>query len=187
MANKVEFGISELHVGTYEENSGSVTLGTPYHQKGAKSFSPEEQNEQNIFYADNIAYWSGYSGGNIEGDLEVAMFDDAFKTQFLGYVALSDGGLANVKNARKPSVYIAFQVEGDAESRRVILFNCALGGITREYSTIEESKEPVTETIPITCSGDIPSGVTMAVYKPTDAGYDTLFDNPQPPEVESES
>lgn len=183
MANKVEFGISQLHVGTYAVVDGAVTLGTPYHQPGAVSFSPEEQSEENTFYADNTAYWSGYSGGTIEGDLEVAMFDDAFKTQFLGYRTLTNGGLANVKNPTKPNVYIAFQVEGDAESRRVILYNCSLGGITREYNTIEESKEPATETIPVTCTGDNGTGVTMAVLKPADSGYDTLFTAPTAPVI----
>ena len=188
MANKVEFGISQLHVGTYTvDNDGVATLGEPYHQAGAVSFAPEEQAEQNIFYADNIAYWSGYSGGTFEGDLEVAKFDDAFKSAFLGYVALTNGALANIKNARKPNVYIAFQVEGDAESRRVILYNCSLGVITREFSTIEESKEPVTETLGITCIGDPSTGVTLASLKPGDAGYDTLFTAPDAPELESES
>lgn len=184
MPNKVEFGISQLHVGTYTDVNGTVTLGTPYHQAGAVSFSPEEQSEQNKFYADNVAYWSGYSGGTFEGDLEVAMFDDAFKTQFLGYAALTNGGLANVKNASKPNVYIAFQVEGDKESRRVIMYNCSLGAIARSYNTIEESKEPTTETLPVTCTGDNGSGVTMAVFKPEDAGYSTLFTAPTAPVLE---
>jgi len=184
MANKVEFGISQLHVGTYTvDDQGVATLGTPYHQKGAVSFSPEENSEQNTFYADNIAYWSGYSGGSIEGDLEVAMFDDSFKTQFLGYRALTSGGLANVKNATKPNVYVAFQVEGDAESRRVILYNCSLGAIKREYNTIEENKEPATETLGVTCIGDNATGVTMAVLKPGDTGYDTLFTAPTAPVI----
>ena len=184
MANKVEFGISQLHVGTYTvDDQGVATLGTPYHQKGAVSFSPEENSERNTSYADNIAYWSGYSGGSIEGDLEVAMFDDSFKTQFLGYVTLTNGGIANVKNATKPNVYIAFQVEGDAESRRVILYNCSLGAITREYNTIEENKEPATETLGVTCVGDNTSGVTMAVLKPADTGYSTLFTAPTAPAI----
>ena len=188
MANKVEFGISQLHVGTYNvADDGTVTLGEPYHQAGAVSFSPEEQSENNTFYADNIAYWSGYSGGTFEGDLEVALFDDAFKTAFLGYKRLTNGGLANVKNVIKPNVYIAFQVEGDAESRRVIFYNCTLGVITREFATIEESKEPVTETLNMTCIGDNASGVSRAVLKPGDAGYDTLFTAPDAPELESES
>lgn len=182
MANKVEFGISELHVGTYTVGEGgTVTLGTPYHQPGAVSFSPEEQSENNTFYADNIAYWSGYSGGTFEGDLEVAKFSDEFKTQFLGYVALANGGLANVKNATKPNVYIAFQVEGDAEARRVIMYNCSLGVIGREFATIEDSKEPATETLGVTCTGDNATGVTMASFKPDDAGYATLFTAPTAP------
>ena len=188
MANKVEFGISQLHVGTYTvDEHDNVTLGSPYHQKGAISFSPEESSELNTFYADNISYWSGYSGGTFEGDLQVAKFDDSFKTQFLGYKTLTDGGLAVVKNTKKPAVYIAFQVEGDAESRRVILFNAQLGGINREFATIEENIEPTTETCPVTVTGDIVSGVSMASYKPGDAGYDDLFSSPAAPTLESES
>lgn len=187
MANKVEFGISNLHVGTYTDNNGTVTLGTPYAQKGAVSFSPEEQSEATNFYADNIIYWSGYSGGTFEGDLEVAKYDDAFKKQFLGYKELTNGGLANVKGATKPNVYIAFEVDGDAEKRRIIMYNCALGGITREYNTIEEEKEPTTETISVTVTGDNGTGVSMATFTPNDAGYDTLFTSPSAPVLASES
>ena len=182
MANKVEFGISQLHVCTYTvAGDGTVTLGTPYHLPGAISFSPEEQSESNEMYADNVIYWSGYSGGSFEGDLEVARFTDEFKTQFLGYVTLANGGLANVKNATKPNVAIAFQVEGDEEARRVIMYNCSLGGINREFATIEESKEPATETISVTCAGDNATGITMVSYKPADSGYATLFTAPPVP------
>ena len=182
MANKVEFGISNLYVGTYSvDTTGSVTMGTPYHQAGAVSFSPEEQSESNNFYADNVIYWSGYTGGTFEGDLEVAKFDDTFKTQFLGYISKGDGGLACVKNAVKPKVYIAFQVEGDAESRRVIMYNCSLGGITREYATEEDSIEPATETIAVTVAGDNKSGVSMVAYGQAASGYSTLFTNPPAP------
>ena len=183
MANKVEFGISNLYVGTYSVGTnGSVTMGTPYHQAGAVSFSPEEQTESNKFYADNIVYWSGYTGGTFEGDLEVAKFDDTFKTQFLGYITkASDGGLAVVKNAVKPNVYIAFQVEGDSESRRIIMYNCSLGGITREYSTEEENIEPATETIAVTVAGDNATGISMVSYGKATSGYSTLFTNPPAP------
>lgn len=183
MANKVEFGISNLYVGTYTVGSGgTVTMGTPYHQAGAISFSPDENSDKTDFYADNVIYWSGYTGGSFEGDLEVAKFDDAFKKNFLGYIEkASDGGLAVVKNAVKPNVYIAFQVEGDVEARRIIMYNCSLGGITREYSTIEESKEPATETIAVTVAGDNATGISMVSYAYTATGYSTLFTNPPAP------
>lgn len=182
MANKVEFGISQLHIGTYTADAqGNVTLGAPYHLPGARSFSTEAQSEQNNYYADNIIYWSGYSGGSLEGDLTVALFTDEFKKQFLGYRETMDGGLGEVKNAYKPNVYVAFQVEGDVEATRAILYNGSLGSITREYATIEENKEPVEESIPTTFVGDNKTGLTKATYKPGDAGYDTLFTNPPIP------
>lgn len=182
MANKVEFGISNLYVGTYTvATDGTVAMGSPYHQAGAVSFSPDENSDKTDFYADNVIYWSGYSGGTFEGDLEVAKFDDTFKKNFLGYIEKGDGGLAVVKNAVKPNVWIAFQVEGDAESRRCIMYNCSLGGITREYATIEESKEPATETIAVTVAGDNATGISMVSYNQTATGYSTLFTNPPAP------
>ncbi len=182
MANKVEFGISNLYVGTYTvATDGTVTMGSPYHQAGAVSFSPDENSDKTDFYADNVIYWSGYSGGTFEGDLEVAKFDDTFKKNFLGYIEKGDGGLAVVKNAAKPNVWIAFQVEGDSESRRCIMYNCSLGGITREYATIEESKEPATETIAVTVAGDNATGISMVSYNQTATGYSTLFTNPPAP------
>lgn len=186
--NKVEFGISSLYVGTYTvSTSGTVTLGTPYHQKGAISFAPEESSEKSDFYADNIIYWSGYSGGSFEGDLEVAKFDDAFKTSFLGYETLNDGGVANIKGAVKPNIYIMFEVQGDSEERRIIMYNCTLGAITREYSTIEESKTPATETINVTVMGDNGTGISMVSYAKTASGYSTLFTNPPTPQLPTTS
>lgn len=180
--NKVEFGISNLHVGTFTTaDDGTVTMGTPYHQKGARGFTPEQDSNDNIAYADDMAYWSEYTEGPFSGDLTTMLFDDEFKTQFLGYVRTNKGGIGQVKGATKPNVYIAFEIKGDTEKRRAIFYNCALGSINRPYETIEESKEPVNESLPVTCTGDNTSGLYKEVLKPGDAGYDTLFTNPSAP------
>lgn len=181
MANKVLFGFSDLYVGTYTDNNGTVTLGTPYHQAGAVGFSPESNDDSNVFYADNVAYYTQIGNGSLEGDLEVAMFDDAFKTQFLGYVTLADDGLAQVKNATKPSVYIMFEIQGDDAARRVIIYNGTLGNISREYATTEETAEPTTESISTTFVGDNTTGIVMVTYEEGDTGYSTLFTNPPVP------
>ena len=65
------------------------------------------------------------------------------------------------------------------------MYNCSLGGITREYNTIEEEKEPTTETINVTVTGDNSTGVSMATFRPDDAGYDTLFTAPTAPVLAS--
>lgn len=182
--NKVLFGFSDLYIGTYEVAAdGTVTLGTPYHQAGAVGFSPEDNAERSVFYADNIEYYVSYTSGSYEGDLEVAKFDDEFKKQFLGYVNTAQGGLAQVKNAITPSIWLAFEVQGDKQGRRVIMYNGALGGISRQFSTLEDTKKPVTESVSVSFSGDNNTGITMATYNPGDAGYDTLFTAPPVPQI----
>lgn len=185
--NKVLFGFSDLYVMTYTvADGGTVTLGTPYHQKGAVGFNAEPQSEKNDFFADNVVFYSSYSGGTREGDLEVAKFDDEFKIQFLGYRRTADGGLAEVKGATKPNVAIAFAIQGDVNEARKIMYNGSFGDINREYSTLEDTKEPVTESIPCTFVGDNATGITVATYKPGDDGYATLFTAPPVPELASE-
>lgn len=186
MANKVEFGISDLYFGTYEvDSNGDVTLGTPYHQAGAVNLSVEAESESNDFYADNIKYWSGFSDNGFSGSIEVAKFDAKFKTDYLGYITLDDDGIAAVKGATKPNVYVMFETQGDAQARRVIMYNCALGSITREYATIEDSKEPATETIDITVTGDNGTGLTVVSYDYDADGYATLFTSPPVPALPS--
>ena len=116
----------------------------------------------------------------------VAKFDDSFKTQFLGYVVLDDGGIALIKGAKKPDVYIMFQLEGDQESRRVIMYNAQFGAIRREYKTTEESITPDTETLAVTITGDNGTNISQVAYKEDDAPYDTLFTSPPVPTLPSE-
>ena len=187
-ANKVEFGISNLHIGEYiVADDGTVTMGTPYHLPGAKNFAPEQDSNNNVAYADDIVYWSEYTDGPFEGDLEVMLFTDEFKTRFLGYKEMTGGGLAAINNAKKPAVYICFDIKGDAEGRRAMFYNCSLGAITREYASIEEEKEPATETIGVTCTGDNVTGATKVTFKPDDANYNTLYTAPPAPAFPAES
>lgn len=186
--NKVIFGFSDLYIGTYSvSDAGVVTMGSPYHQKGAVGFSPEENSDKDNFYADNIPYYTSYNTGTYEGDLTVAKFDDAFKIQFLGYVQLDDGGLAQLKSATKPNVYVMFELQGDVHAKRVIFYNGSLGAITREYGTIEDTKTPATESIEVTFTGDNSTGITKVTYNEGDSGYSTLFTNPPAPALPSAS
>lgn len=180
--NKVLYGFKDLYIGTYEVDSdGDVTMGSPYHQKGAVGFSPEEQGENYTFFADDSAYYSYYTSGTFEGDLVVARFDDAFKKQFLGYIELDDGGIAQIKNALKPNIYIAFEVQGNEGPERVIFYNGSMGGITREFATIEESIEVQTESVSITINGDAETGMSKVSYSQDKSGFETLFTNPPAP------
>lgn len=182
--NIVEFGVREVHMGIYTVGeTGEVTLGKPVALPGAVSISLESNSDSNDFYADDTIYWSGYTDAGMSITLEVARFPDAIKTQFLAYKGTKDGGIAKIKGAKKPSVYIAFESEGDKQSRRGLLLNCSLGDIKREYKTTEDKTDPDTESIEGKVVGDNKTGITMITYNPGDAGYSTLFTAPTVPEV----
>lgn len=186
--NKVMFGISNLYFGEYNvSNTGEVTLGTPYHVPGTVSLSLEPESEENVFYADNTAYWSSYSDNGFTGEIENAVFDDAFKTRFMNYVQLDDGGIAQIKTMRNKPVYFMFQAEGDVEARRMIVYNVSLGQITQTHETTEDTTEPQTSTLPFTCTGDNGTGITRVTYAPADSAYNTMFTTPPAPTLPSQS
>lgn len=182
MANKVVFGVSNLHVGLYNvSTTGTVTLGTPFAVPGTVNISIEPDSEENKFYADNVAYWTSYSDNGLTGEIENAFFPDDFKTTFMNYVALSNGGIAQIKGQQNKPVYIEFQAEGDQHARRGIFYNVTLGQITREFSTTEDSIEPATATLPFTVNGDNKTGVTRAAFTEGASAYSTMFTNPPVP------
>lgn len=185
-SNIVVFGLSNVHIGTYEVAAdGTVTMGTPEAVNGAVNLTLESDAEENTFHADNIKYWTNYTDNGFTGSLEMARFPDAVKTAFFGYETLDDGGLAKIKGVQNPKVYIMFQSEGDAQHRRAIMYNVAMGPIQREYATIEDTIEPATETVDLTVTGDNATGIVMAEYNEDATGYATLFTAPPAPTLPS--
>lgn len=183
-SNKIRYGLSNVYVGTYtDDGQGNVTLGTPYHQKGAVSLSLDPETEESTFWADNSKYYSESKDNGYSGTLETAKFDDTFKTNFMNYVAMTGGGVGEVKTKKNATVYVIFQVEGDVQARRTILYNVTLGQISYSHSTSEDTTEPGTESLPITVIGDNNSGLVKASYEVGDTPYDTLFTNPPVPAV----
>ena len=188
MANKVMFGVSNLYVGLYEAASdGTVTLGSPVKVPGTVNITMEAESEENTFWADNVKYWTGYSDNGYTGEIENALFDDTFKTTFMNYIQLDDGGIAQIKGQKNQTVYFMFQADGDAENRRMIVYNVALGQINREYATTEDTIEPQTATLPFSVNGDNATGITKVSYAPADATYDTMFTTPPVPALPSGS
>lgn len=180
--NKVRFGLSEIHVGTYEVTpEGTVKLGEPIALPGAIALSLDAEGEEASVYADDVKYWFNFEDNGFKGDLEVVRFTDEFGVKFLGKVKLDDGGIASVKGAQKPAVYMAFQSKGDKHNRRAILYNVSIATPGKEYKTKEDKTDVATEKASITVAGDNVTGITMAVYSEDANGYKTLFTNPPAP------
>lgn len=181
--NKVRFGVKKLHVGKYTVNSdGTVTMGEPMHLPGTVKLAMDPSTEQTLFYADDVVYKEGEEALGYEGEIEHASLPDAFKVDYLGYIELSDGGIAMDGNADHERVYLLFEGGGNQGARRGILYNVMLGSIKRDHETVEKTKNPKTETLPFTIYGDDGTGLVKISWGSDSETYETLFDSPPPPD-----
>ena len=82
--NKVKFNICNVHYALITvSEEGEVTFGTPVAMPGAVSLSLEPNGEPSNFYADGYAYYTISNNMGYEGDLELAMVPESFRTYVL--------------------------------------------------------------------------------------------------------
>ena len=151
--NKIKYGLESVYYAVATiATTGSATYGTPVALPGAVNLSLAPQGDTTKFYADNIAYWTGVSNSGYEGDLEVARLTEAFKTDILGYKLDDKDVLIEDANAVPTHFALLFQFEGDQKATRHVMYNCVATHPDATGSTKNESVEPQTETVTISCS-----------------------------------
>lgn len=151
MADKVKFGISNVHYAILDGENN--TYGTLVAIPGAVSLSLEPSGDTTPFYADNIQYFVAVANSGYTGDLEVAVFPEAFLKDVFGYT-LDTTSKVMIENAniQPKSFALLFQEEGDVNGTKFVLYNCTCTRPTRELNTTTESVEPQTQTVSITAS-----------------------------------
>ena len=166
MANKIKYGIKNVYyaVATLAANN-SATFGTPVALPGAVSLTLDPEGDNNIFYADNIAYYTSYANNGYSGSLELALIPDAFRKDVLGEIEDNKDVLVEEQGA--PSVHFAlmFQFEGDEKATRHVMYNCVASRPTTNGSTKESSIEPQTETINLTATSIYNSALDKDIVK----------------------
>lgn len=176
--NKVKFGLSNVHIAKITETDGVITYGTPFAMPGAKSLSADPEGETTPFYADNIKYYIATSNQGYTGDLEVAMLIKEFFKEILGQQEDNNGALFESADDTIARFALMGEIEGDVKKRRFVYFDCTATRPNSEMSTIEESKEPQTDTISITMSPRSTDKAIKAVIEPStenQAVYNTFF------------
>ena len=151
--NKVKFGIKNCFyaVATIADN-GSATYAAPVALKGAVSLSLEAQGENSPFYADDIVYYTSSANSGYQGDLELALVPDSFKTDVLGYGTDTNGILYEDADAEAKQFALIFEFSGDAHATRHVMYNCTATRPATGSSTVTETKEPQTESMTITAT-----------------------------------
>lgn len=149
------------------------TYETPVAIPGAVSLSLEQQGELTPFWADGIKYYVSASNGGYEGDLEVALIPDSFREDVLGEKPDNKGVLFENTNTGTVEFALGFQVDGDVNPTLFWFYSCTATRPSIDASTTEDTKEPGTDTLTISC-GSTADGTVRA--KTTDTSYAEVKD-----------
>lgn len=172
MPNKVKYNLKNTHYAKLTEGeNGAITWGTPVAIPGSVSISLDAQGDISKFYADGIVYYQTAANNGYEGDLEVAMIPESFRTDILGETLDTKKVLLEDINAKQSAFALLFEFDGDQKAIRHVLYNCTATRPSIESQTKEESVEPVTETLTISAT-PLPDGrIKAKTGDTTDRGY----------------
>ena len=181
MANKVKFGLSNCYYAPITDTTGGVyTYGTPVAIPGAVNLSLSPSGDTNDFYADNIIYFTSTANQGYEGDLEIAMIPDSFRTAILGENIDTNGALIETSEDTNTGFAFGFQIEGDKAGRRFWYYNCSVSRPANNGATIESSITPQTDTLTMKAmprSGDKAVRVFLEKTDDNTAVYNSFFDS----------
>ena len=151
MANKVRYGLKNVHYATVTfASDGTPTFGTPVEIPGAVSMSLTKQGDTYTFYADDGSYFELGDNASYEGDLEIALIPEGFRTAALGEALDAKNVLFENSNPTKGHFALLFEFTGDDKAIRHVLYNCTASENTIAGQTKGENIEVQTETLTIT-------------------------------------
>ena len=93
----------------------------------------------------------------------------------LNYVTDSAGALVETTNAEYKPFALLFQIEGDKNARRHVLYNCMANRPQITAATTTASKEPQTETIPLTCTSISNTALDAEIVKASAVTGDSAY------------
>lgn len=153
MANKVKFGLSNVHYApiiAYDEKTETYTYGEVKKLPGAVNLTMDPEGSSEPFYADNIVFFVAQANSGYSGDLEIAMITNDFRTEILGEVKSSDGVMIESADTQGKEFALMFQIEGNEKPNKYIMWRCSVGRPSIEGETKEDKTTPKTDTLNIT-------------------------------------
>lgn len=170
MPNKVKFNIKNVHYAPVTESG----FGTPVALPGAVSISLEQQGSLTPFYADGIKYYVSSSNNGYQGDLVMAMIDDAFRKAVLNETEDTKKVLAEDATKYSKEFALGFQIDGNNGPIYFWFLNCTATRPSVNASTNEDAITPQTDTLTVSCA---PNASGIVRYKTTDDTDSTVITN----------
>ena len=158
-ANKVKFGLKNVHVAHYEvvvdEETGEVTIiyDKPYRVPGAVELSLEPRGDMVEFYADDMLYYSAPNNQGYDGALSIALVPEDFAINALGEEKdETDLVLTEKTTAKGKPFAMMFEFDGDEKATRHVLYNCSANRPTVTSSTKTDTVEPAADELTFVAS-----------------------------------
>ncbi len=173
--NKVKFNICNVHYAILTiADDGTFSFGTPVPMPGAVSLSLDANGEPSNFYADGYVYYTISNNMGYDGDLELAMVPESFRTDVLKETLDANNVLIENANVETENFALLFEFDGDVKKIRHVLYNCAASRPGIESQTNEEEVEVKTETLSIKAA-PLSNGIVKA--KTGDDTTDAVYQN----------
>ena len=172
--NKVHYDLVDVHVAPLTIANGVVSYGAPKALPGSISMDLAAQGNHSKLRADGQVYWQSRSNSGYDGNLNLAMVPDWFRTEYLGETLDADAKvqIENAEAEHKPFALL-YGFKGDVKRRRHVLYNCMAGRVAIKGENKENEKDPDTESLPLSAvplpDGNVKASTTAdttdAVYK----------------------
>lgn len=146
MADKVKFGIKNVHYATATTNGWNTPVAMP----GAVSLTLTPNGENNPFYADDTRYYVTVANNGYEASLEIAYIPESFLQDVLKVSYDATDKVYIEKTGVQPASFaLLFEEEGDAIGTKYVLYNCVAQRPTRQLNTTTDTIDPQTQSIDI--------------------------------------
>lgn len=143
MANKITFGLRNVHYAPFTVAAGVVTYETPLPLPGGIEISLEPRGDMVEFYADDMLYYSASNNQGYDGTLSLANITEEFLIAALGEVKdAEDMVLTESANSVGKPFALMFEFAGDVKAVRHVMYNCTANRPTVASSTKTASAEP---------------------------------------------
>ncbi|MBR2311131.1 MAG: phage tail protein [Oscillospiraceae bacterium] len=183
--NKIHYDLVDVHVAPLTITDGVVSYGTPEKLPGAISMDLSAQGDTVKLRADGIVYYQSASNNGYEGDLNLAMVPDWFRTKYLGeQITEADKVLVENAAAEPQPFALLYGFKYDKKQRRHVLFSCMASRPNVKGENKDNQKEPDTESVNLSCvslpNGDVKASTTEATPEATVTGwYKQVWQKPE--------
>lgn len=150
-ANKVHFGLKNVHYALITYTGGVPSWGTPVAVPGAVNLTLSKEGSDTDFYADDVKYYHISGNNGYTGTLEMADFPVAMRQAIWGQTVTSTGKMiVEDINAQPAEFALMFEIDGDISPDRFCFYRCQASRPDVAGATKADSIEVKTQSCDLT-------------------------------------